>query len=148
MCNELERLYKRLKQTDPKDLHGIEPDFFACFYRDKQKSSLPAVKAFLIVSSWYGTSERSGVWEFYESTPGSDIEEAANYLKEIGHEELSDVISKGIHDWANEKYRTGFNYPDEWMNECDEIDNWIAGNRESLTRWLYDYLIFIEKLFL
>jgi hypothetical protein len=144
MGNDLERLYLRLRQLEPEDLYKIEADFFQYFYNDKRKAALPPVKTFLIVSGWYGTWFRSGSWVFYESTPKSDIEDAVGYLKEIGCEELSRYISKGIHDW----FEADFNYPEEWMIECDDIDNWIADHEKEIKQWMYDYLINNEELFL
>ena len=43
--------------------------------------------------------------------------------------------------------RSSFRH-EEWMTECDEIDDWIDKHREFLTQWLYYYLIDNEELFL
>ena len=39
------------------------------------------VKALLIISSWFGMLQRSGVWTFYEATNPKEIADAVNDLK-------------------------------------------------------------------
>ncbi len=51
------------------------------------------------------------------------------------------MLSKGINDYQNPKYADSFDYPQEWMEEADEIDSWIEENTDSIRKWLYDYLV-------
>ena len=68
MLFDITQLYDRLKAIDHKHFYEIEADFFQCFCSNPVTASLPLINAFLIVSSWFGTSERSGVWTFCEAT--------------------------------------------------------------------------------
>ena len=104
------------------------------------------INAYLIVSSWHGTSLRSGVWTFYESTDKARIEEAVSYLKDNGDTELADMIRRGIHNYQTPEYIENLNYPDEWIDESDEIDDWISDNEEKIYEWLYSFILKNKKI--
>ncbi len=145
MNSELERLYEKLKRISYSDLYKVEADFCTYFYTKSESNSDPYINAFLIVSNWRATSVRSGVWTFYEATNQSDIEKAVEFLQQE-YEELSAMIKKGIHDYQNPAYAESFEYPEEWIEESDEIDDWIEVHEEQIDKWLYDSLIVNEKL--
>lgn len=145
MLYDIAQLYQRLKTLDYKHFFEIESDFFQCFCSDAETTENPMVNAFLIVSSWFGTSERSGVWTFYEATSPANVEKAVNYLLQVGETELAAVISKGMHDYQNPQYADNFDYPEEWITESEEIDAWISKHYDWLCHWLYDYLIANEN---
>lgn len=60
--NDLAQLYQRLSEMDYKDMYELEADFFCDFSENR----LPWITTFLTISTWFGTSIRSGVWTFYE----------------------------------------------------------------------------------
>ena len=141
MSSRIAQLYKRLKLTDSKDFYTIEPDFFLCLSSDSDRASLPCVNAFLTVSAWFGTSERSGVWTFYESANPPDVQKAADYLRAAGETALAAVLESGMHDYQNPVYAEEFSYPEEWMIEAAEIDRWIQKHAAQLQDLLYRLLL-------
>ena len=141
MHMDIKKLYEKLKSMDDKEFYKIESDFFIYLYSDPNKSSLPFVNTFLIVSSWFGTSMRSGVWTFYETANEQNVKNAVDYLKQTGETELAAIIEKGIHDYQNPIYSENFDYPEKWISEADEIDDWITEQESRLSNWLYNFLI-------
>ncbi len=133
----IEYLYKKIELLSNKDFFKFETDFY--IYLSKYKE-IPFANAFLIISSWFGTSERNGVWTFYEATEKAEIQKAVLYLKEHKETELANIIEKGIHDYQNPIYEN-CDYPDEWLEEAEEIDNWIQNNRDWLLKWLYTFIL-------
>ena len=101
----------------------------------------PCINAFLMISSWFGISQRSGVWTFYESADSHEIEITLQYLKTTNENELADIFKKGIHDYQNPIYTENFNYPKEWIEESEKIDKWISDNEDLLWKWEYRLLI-------
>ena len=93
------------------------------------------VTAFLTISSWFGTSERDGVWTFYEATDNQAINTTLTYLSDNGYAELKEIFEKGIHDYSNEKYQEDYDYPEEWIDESEEIDDWIEEHRIDIWEW-------------
>ena len=146
MLTNIKLLYDKLKSITSLDFYTLESDFFIFLYSLPNKTDYPFINAFLIVSSWFGTSERSGVWTFYEATPQSDIQKAVVYLKQHNDTELAYIIESGIHDYQNPVYLNDFEYPEEWISESEEIDKWIDEHRDWLCQWLYNFLIANEKI--
>lgn len=142
----IEELYSRLENTDKNEFYKIEPDFFMYLYSLYREEPVTLINAYLIVSSWHGTSLRSGVWTFYESTDKARIEEAVSYLKDNGDTELADMIRRGIHNYQTPEYIENLNYPDEWIDESDEIDDWISDNEEKIYEWLYSFILKNKKI--
>ena len=148
MNTQIRLLFQKLKKVDYKDAFTVESDIFMHLYRDKDKIDIPFVKTFIIVSGWFGTSERSGAWVYYESTSIEDIKQAVDHLAQIGEVELSNIIDKGIHNYKDEKYADTYEYPQEWIDESEEIDHWIHAHEDWLKQWIYNYLIRNEESFL
>ncbi len=142
----IKELYSRLENTDKNEFYKIEPDFFMYLYSLYREEPVTLINAYLIVSSWHGTSLRSGVWTFYESTDKARIEEAVSYLKDNGDTELADMIRRGIHNYQTPEYIENLNYPDEWIDESDEIDDWISDNEEKIYEWLYSFILKNKKI--
>lgn len=136
MC-DLNYLYKKLEEISYKDFYMVEADFFLCLCDIPCAKRPPCVKAFLIISNWLGTSQRSGVWTFYESTSPEEIADAADYLKQQGQNELADFLEKGMLDYHNPVYAQNYDYPDEWIEESELIDKWIWEHENELREWLY-----------
>ena len=135
----IKNLFDQLKKSDYTEFYNYETDMFSYLYRNQELINLPFVNTFLIVSSWLGTSMRSGAWTFYEATPIEDIMIAVKHLNEIGESELCRILKKGIHDYQNPLYND--EYPEEWMKESDDIDKWIIEHENWLYHWLYDYIL-------
>lgn len=134
-------LYKKLESLTYRDFFEVESDFFIYLTSISKDKSISYINTFLIVSNWMGTSERSGVWVFYESTNISMIQDAVLYLKAQEDNELACMLEKGIHDYQNPIYFGNFNYPDEWITESEQIDDWISNHTAWLRRWLYTFLM-------
>lgn len=134
-------LYKKLESLTYRDFFEVESDFFIYLTSISKDKSISYINTFLIVSNWMGTSERSGVWVFYESTNISMIQDAVSYLKAQEDNELACMLEKGIHDYQNPIYFENFNYPDEWITESEQIDDWISDHTDWLRRWLYTFLM-------
>lgn len=141
---DLNYLYKKLEEISYEDFYIIEADFFLHLYDIPYEKRIPCVKAFLIISSWFGTSQRSGVWTFYEATNQEEIADVVQYLKFQEENEMADILKKGMHDYHNPIYAETFDYPNEWIEESTLIDEWIWGHKDKLWNWLY-CLLFNNK---
>lgn len=134
-------LLKKLNKISPEDLFEIEPELFAFLCQKPVESRLPYVNAYLTISGWRGTSLRSGVWTFYEAATPEEMDAALQYLKQTNQTELAEIFEKGIHDYQNPIYGESFDYPEEWMEESEEIDCWIMEHEDWLRQWEYRLLI-------
>lgn len=137
----LNQLYQKLLEINYKDMYEIETDFFTKLYYDFSEKQLPWITSFLTISTWFGASMRSGVWTFYEVGNVHEMEITARYLRVSGDNELADIFEKGIHDYQNPKYAPDCDYPEEWLEEADEIDDWISKHEDDLWKWKYNILI-------
>lgn len=61
-------------------------------------------------------------------------------MRANGEMEMADVYAHGIHDYANERYQK-YDYPEEWLDEAEEIDEWIKANEEYIYKWMYDLIL-------
>ncbi len=68
------------------------------------------------------------------------IERVLFFLKANGEKEMADVYAHGIHDYADKEYRK-YDYPEEWLDEAEEIDEWIKDNQEYFYKWMYDLIL-------
>ena len=41
----------------------------------------------------------------------------------------------GVHDYQNEQYAGSYNYPSEWIDEAEKIDEWITAHEVWLYAW-------------
>ena len=139
--NEWELLYQRLSRTGDKDMCGIEADFFMKLYHDFPEPRQPWITAFLTISTWFGTSRRSGVWTFYEAGDRKGMEMTVSYLRENWEQAMSDIFESGIHDYQDAADAQNCDYPAEWLAEADEIDDWIARHEDHLWKWEKDILM-------
>lgn len=135
------QMYQKLLEMDYKDMYEIEADFFMKLYHDFSENRLPWVTAFLTISTWFGTSMRSGVWTFYEVGNIQEMKATTQYLRISGDNELANIFEKGMHDYQNPKYAKNCDYPEEWLEEADEIDEWISKHEDWLWKWKYDILV-------
>lgn len=139
--DDLTHLYQKLLEIDYKNMYEIESDFFMKLYYDFSEKQLPWITAFLTISTWFGTSMRSGVWTFYEVGNIQEMKTTIQYLRIGGDNELADIFEMGMHDYQNPQYAKNYDYPEEWLEEADEIDEWISEHEDWLWKWEYDILI-------
>ena len=134
-----------VKPDDEKQTDGIDPleiIYRAYVENDRKRynKASPKERAYLMVSEWIDYAERTIVLEFYEFTPEERVREAVSYLSDTGETEIAEMMEKGIHDYHNPKYTDMCDYPEEWVDDCFEIDEWILKNKERLHKWLDEYL--------
>ncbi|MCD7993494.1 MAG: hypothetical protein LUK37_17590 [Clostridia bacterium] len=138
---DIKKLLKDIEKGDYQELYKYETDIYLSLYQKTIEGRPSCVTAFLVISSWFGTSQRSGVWTFYEATKSDEIHTALQYLKESGENVIAQIFEKGIHDYHNPIYAENFDYPEKWIEEADEIDNWIMQHEELLWKWEYKLLM-------
>lgn len=138
---DIKYLYKELEKLNYKEFYKVEADFYMFLLEVEKREHSTLINTFLIVSNWFGTSLRSGVWTFYEATKKIQIQKTVLYLKEHNDIELAEIIEKGIFDYENPIYAENFDYPSEWMVESEKIDKWISNHIDWLRNWLYNFLL-------
>lgn len=138
---DIASLSNKLNSISYKDLFEIEPEIFMYFSQTSFENRLPCVNAYLAVSNWLGTSLRSGVWTFYEAAKPNEINAVLAFLRENNDIDLADVFEKGVHDYQNPVYAENYDYPEAWIEESEEIDQWIWEHEDWLWQWEYRLLI-------
>lgn len=100
---------------------------------------------YMEINNWQGMSLRCGVWQYYESRAfeNGKSERVLSCLRDNNEEEMSSIYTCGIHDYANEKYRENYDYPEEWLDEADKIDEWIRDNEVHIYKWMRDLILTI-----
>lgn len=139
--NDLNKLFQKLLGMDYKNMYEMEAEFFLALYYGFSENRLLWINAFLTISSWFGISMRSGVWTFYETANVQEITDTLQYLKLNNENELAAIFEKGIHDYQNPKYAENYNYPEEWIKESEQIDEWISVHEDWLWKWEYNLLV-------
>ena len=136
---ELKRILKKGIEVSVDDFYRIETELYIELNSVKDKPDF--VTVFLELSSWRGTSLRSGVWTYYEATRKEQVEAVIRYLQKYSlDEEICRMYSLGNHDYGDEKYKDDFEYPKEWIDESEIIDKWIFENEESITSYMQEIL--------
>lgn len=143
---EISKKIEMLKLAQDDELCELELDLFGLIYDKKNTSGI--IECFLTLSNWIGFSLRDGVWTFYEYTDDQSIEKTKKFLEIKNWIELTDMYKLGMHDYHNKKYLDNYNYPDEWIEESEIIDNWIFENEISLYKFLKDMILENEVSFL
>ena len=148
--NDINELIVSAESSGHENFWKYDGEFFMLFYnrfKNTRFTDIPDIAfMYMEISNWQGMSVRCGVWQYYES--GSfekgKFERVLSFLKTNGEEEMASVYACGIHDYTNERYQKNYDYPDEWFDETERIDEWIRNNEEYIYTWLYD-LIFAHK---
>jgi len=143
---EVGKIIERLKLAPDDELCELELDLFGLIYDKKDAASV--IEYFLTLSNWVGFSLRDGVWTFYEYTSDESIEKVKAFLETKRWNELTDMYKLGIHDYHSEKYLDSYDYPEEWIEESEIIDNWIFENEVSIYRFLKELVLENEACFL
>lgn len=132
----IEKLYQKLSEIDNEEFYFVEGEFILELYNCVPIEKRPlCVIVFFIVSNWFAMSQRSGVWTFYEATAPKDIELTIQFLEQRGDAEFASIFRYGAHDYQNPKYDGNWNYPEEWIEESEEIDQWITDHENELFMW-------------
>lgn len=137
----LHDLFISYEQTDLSELWNYDYSFFMLFYdifSDKYFSEIPDVAfMFMEIDKWQGMCQRCGVWQYYEniSYECEKSERVINYLKSQNENELADIYAYGIHDYCNYEHNGNFDYPQNWIDESEKIDDWITDNEEHIYKF-------------
>lgn len=137
------------EKAEIENLWDYDYYFFTLFYdifKEKPNSEIPdAAFMFMEIDGWQGMSQRCGVWQHYESRAfePDKLERVLKFLKSQNEEEMARIYAYGIHDYAAPEYAENdeFNYPDEWLDESDKIDDWITDNEEHIYRWKRELIL-------
>lgn len=136
---DLNDIIKRAIEISPDAYYLVESELFATLYAMEDKPDY--APAYLGISSWMGTSLRSGVWTYYESTSQREIDTVIRYLNQYAPDsEIAKMYALGNHEYSDEKYQADFDYPQEWIDESEIIDDWISENEVDIIRFLQDLL--------
>lgn len=110
-------------------------ELFHSYFNEYDIENIPMyVLGFMEIDNWQGMAQRCGVWQYYESRSyePKKLEAVINLLENQGEEEFVNVFASGIHDYANSEYEENFNYPVEWLEQSNSIDNWIYENERKI----------------
>ncbi|SKA71048.1 hypothetical protein SAMN02745111_02145 [Eubacterium uniforme] len=147
---KVKSIIKKGIEVSNDDFYLIEPELFLELNNVKDKPDF--VTVFIELSSWKGTSLRSGVWTYYEATHKDQVEAVIKYLQKYSlGEEICRMYSLGNHDYCDEKYQDVFEYPKEWIKESEIIDKWIFENEENIIAYMQEIVrknrVYFEQLF-
>lgn len=138
----VKQLYDQLLQLQADKFYSIEAQFCTELYYGIPADKRPVcVTVFLTIANWSATSMQSGVWTFYEACPPDEVRVTLEYLQQSDTEELARMFALGIHDYQNPKYAENFDYPQEWMDEAEQIDAWIMKHEGWLNEWKKQLLL-------
>lgn len=136
---DMRKLIEKSVSIAPEEFYLVESDLFIELSNMKEKPDF--VVAFLELSSWMGTSLRSGVWTYYEATERDTVNKTIKYLYQFApDDEISKMYALGNHNYSDEEYQTDFNYPQEWLDESEMIDKWIFDNERMIILFLQNIL--------
>ncbi len=145
--NAINKLIVTAESLGDESFWEQEGEFFLLFYNRFKNTpfmDIPDIAfMYMEISNWKGMSARCGVWQYYESGAfqKGKFERVLSFLKANGEEEMADFYACGIHDYANERYQNGSDYPEEWFDETEEIDEWIRDNEGYIFKWMYDLIL-------
>ena len=140
-AEQLNELLLSYEETEAKALFECDYTLFSLLYsiyKDTPQKEIPdTFFMFMEIDGWQGMSQRCGVWQYYESGAyeKGKLERAADYLKAQNEKEMADIFSLGIHDYAAPEYEENCGYPQEWLDEAENIDKWIYDNEEYIYNW-------------
>lgn len=135
----IQELITKAIEISPEDFYTIETNLFIELNSITDKPDF--IITFLGLSSWMGTSQRSGVWTYYEATDSNLIDTTIQYIIQNKlDEELCNMYILGNHDYGNGKYQDNYDYPQEWIDESEQIDQWITENEKKIILICQDIL--------
>lgn len=143
----IEKLYQQISNMNDQKFYLVEAEFCSELYNHISDEKKPlCVIAFLTIANWFAMSQRSGAWTFYESVCPSNIDLTLQFLEQTEYDDLVTIFRYGIHDYQNPQYAGNYNYPNEWIDESEEIDKWIIEHEEWIFAWERKLLIENKEL--
>ena len=145
--NDINELIVSAELSGHENFWKYDGEFFMLFYNRFKNTSFTdipdVVFMYMEINNWQGMSVRCGVWQYYESGSFNKekFERVLSFLKTNGEEEMADVYSRGIHDYANERYQENYDYPEEWFDEAEGIDKWLYDHEEYIYKCMYDLIM-------
>lgn len=145
--NTLKKLIESIESAGCEMFWEYAGQFFTLFYDEFKNMSFMDIPdcafMFMEINNWQGMSYRCGVWQYYESGAfqKGKFERVLSFLNSENEEDMASVYAYGIHDYANAKYQENFDYPEEWFDEANEIDEWISAHESYLYRWMYNLIL-------
>lgn len=149
-CNTINELIDSAESSGHENFWKYDGEIFMLFYNQFKYTlftDIPDIAfIYMEINNWQGMSVRCGVWQYYESGAfqKGKFERVISFLKVNGEDEMADIYAYGIHDYANKKYQKGSDYPEEWFDETEKVDEWIRDHEGYIYKWMYD-LIFQHK---
>lgn len=143
----IHQLIASAESSGEKGFWKFEGQFFMLFYNSFKNTpftDIPDIAfMYMEINNWQGMSVRCGVWQYYESGAfqKGKFERVLSFLRANGDEEMADAYACGIHDYANERYQKGSDYPEEWFEETEKTDEWISGHEEYIDQWMYHLIM-------
>lgn len=140
--SQIDRLYDRLQSVDMERFFELDGEFFMELWGAPAQRRPDCAVAFMMLSSWWGVSVRSGVWTYYESQNPADIRTACQYLSRNAPADLARMYSLGIHPYQDPAYQDA-SYPESWIEESEQIDRWIMDHEQEI--WAYERRLLLEE---
>ena len=145
-CSAINDLIVSAESSGYENFWEYDGEFFMLFFNKFRHTlvvDIPVIAfMYMEINNWHGMSVRCGGWQYYESGAfeKEKFEWVWSFLRTNGEMEMADVYAHGIHDYANERYQK-YDYPEEWLDEAEEIDEWIKANEEYIYKWMYDLIL-------
>ena len=145
--NAINELIVSAESSGHENFWEYDGEFFMLFYNRFKYTpftDIPDIAfMYMEINNWEAMSVRCGVWQYYESGAfqKGKFERVLSFLKTNGEEEMADVYAYGIHDYASERYQKNRDYPEEWFEETEKVDEWIIKNEKYIYKWMYDLIL-------
>ena len=145
--NAINKLIVSAESSGHENFWKYDGEFFMLFYNQFKYTPFTDIPdivfMYMEINNWQGMSVRCGVWQSYESGAfqKGKFERVMSFLKANGEDEMADIYACGIHDYANKKYQKGSDYPEEWFDETERVDEWISDNEGYIYKWMYDLIL-------
>ena len=145
-CSAINDLIVSAESSGYENFWEYDGEFFMLFFNKFRHTlvvDIPVIAfMYMEINNWHGMSVRCGVWQYYESGAfeKEKFEWVWSFLRTNGEMEMADVYAHVIHDYANERYQK-YDYPEEWLDEAEEIDEWIKANEEYIYKWMYGLIL-------
>ena len=146
-CSAINDLIVSAESSGYENFWEYDGEFFMLFFNKFRHTlvvDIPVIAfMYMEINNWHGMSVRCGVWQYYESGAfeKGKFERVMSFLITNGEKEMADIYACGIHDYANEKYQKNYDYPEEWFDETERIDEWISDNEGYIYKWMYDLIL-------
>ena len=130
---QLEKLLETVEKSPDSDYYKYDADIYHVF-EDILKTAPDCTfaRVYIMIDNWLGISMRDGVWTFYEHFAGNrGLKDTVEYLNHIGENQMAVVFAYGVHPYDDRRY-DDFHYPLEWIDDSDEIDDWISANENKI----------------